>query len=194
MKHQWLAYVIVALLSIAAGVAIAGLPNDVPVSATIVVPATTEVPETTVATTTTTVLPETTVATTAPPTTEAPATTVAPSTTVLEPTTTTVSLPLPDRDEVVSATANGAGAQGAASRVADQLEGLGYVDVGRFDGTEIVEFTIVYYSPGMEEAAERMAADLELLPQFIAPIAEAPEVVNPPLVQLLVYVGTDRGF
>jgi hypothetical protein len=191
MRHQWLAYVIVALLSIGAGVAIAGLPNDVPVDAVIIVPSTTEVPETTIATTTTappdtTTPPETTVATTDVPTTEAPATT--------EPgPTTTTTIPLPDRDEISVATANGAGTQGAASRVADQLEGLGYVGVQLFDGSDIVDFTIVYYINGFEEAAARMAADLDLLPQFIAPISEAPEVPGLVEVELLAYVGIDRG-
>ena len=189
MKHQWLAYVIVAFLSIGAGIAIAGLPNDVPVDATIVVPATTEVPETTIATTTTTLtaVPETTATTTVVPTTEAPATTSP------ESTTTTTTIPLPDRDGVVSAAANGAGAQGAAGRVADQLEALGYVDVDRLDGTEIVDFTIIYYLDGFEEAAARMAADLDLLPEFIAPIDEMPDVLELPLVQLVAYVGIDRG-
>ncbi len=77
MKHQWLAYVIVGLLSIGAGVAIAGLPNNVPVDATIIPPTTTEAAESTVATTTT---PETTM----PPTTSAPTTT---STTTVSTTT-----------------------------------------------------------------------------------------------------------
>jgi hypothetical protein len=41
MKHPWIAYVIVALLSIGAGVAIAGLPTDVPNDPTIIPPTTT---------------------------------------------------------------------------------------------------------------------------------------------------------
>ena len=191
MKHQWLAYIVVALIAIAAGVAIAGLPNDVPVSATIVVPSTTEVPGSTVVTTTTTTTapPQTTVPTTAPPTT---ATSEVPSTTVVE-STTPSSIPLPDRDELVVASANGAGAQGAASRMAEQLNGLGYVDVQLFDGTDIIDFTVVYYAAGYEQAAARMAADLDLLPQFIAPIAEMPDVPGIGLVQLVAYVGIDRG-
>ena len=44
MKHPWLAYVIVGVLSIGAGVAVAGLPNNVPVEATLVPPTTTEAP------------------------------------------------------------------------------------------------------------------------------------------------------
>jgi hypothetical protein len=189
MKHQWLAYVIVAILSIGAGVAIAGLPDDVPVDATIVVPVTTGSPETTLATTattTTTVAPETT----AVPTTEVSTTTTAATTTV---SATTTTLPLPDRSEIATAAANGSGLQGSASRMADFLETLGYVDVTRHDGTEIVDLTIVYYADGFEESAARMAEDLDLLPEFIAPIAEAPPIFNIGLVQLLAYVGLDRG-
>ena len=38
MKNQWMAYVIVAAIAALAGVAIAGLPNNVGTAATIVVP------------------------------------------------------------------------------------------------------------------------------------------------------------
>ena len=72
MKHQWMAYVIVALLSIGAGVAIAGLPNNVSVDATIVAPSTTEPPATTVPTT------EVSATTDVPQTTDAPETTEVP--------------------------------------------------------------------------------------------------------------------
>ena len=52
MKHQWLAYAVVAILSIGAGVAIAGLPDSVPESETIIPPSTTVRPEPTVPSTT----------------------------------------------------------------------------------------------------------------------------------------------
>ena len=63
MKHQWLACLVVGVLSLGAGVAIAGLPNNVPVDASIIPPTTTEAPEPAAATTTTipaTTVPETT--------------------------------------------------------------------------------------------------------------------------------------
>jgi hypothetical protein len=44
MKHPWLGYIIVALLSIGAALAIAGPPNNVPVDTTIIPPTTTEPP------------------------------------------------------------------------------------------------------------------------------------------------------
>ena len=174
-------YVIVSLLAIAVGVAVAGLPNDAPASAVIVVSASTDVSEPE-ADTTTTVPPETTVV----PTTAA-------STTTKPLTTTSTTVPLLDRDQIVAAAVNGTGVQGAAGRVADQLEGLGYVDVGKADGTDILDFTVIYFVDGYEETAARMAADLDLHPDFIAPIADAPEIPDLGLVQLVAYVGVDRG-
>jgi hypothetical protein len=192
MKHQWLAYVVVGLLSIGAGVAIAGLPNNVPVDATIVPPTTTEAPEITV--------PETTVATT---TTEAPEPeTTEPETTepeTTEPETTepetTESTPeeLADRSELIVADANGANVAGTALRVATQLEEIGYVDVLPLNGTDIVEFTTIYYADGFEQAALRLADDLDLLADFVAPLDDSPNVADLPAdTELLAYIGRDR--
>ncbi len=182
MKHQWLAYVIVGLLSIGAGVAIAGVPNNVPVDATIIPPTTTEAPEPTLATTTTAV-PTTT--TTEPDTTE-PDTTVSAS-------GDSASGEVPERSEIIVAAANGANVAGAAVRVATQLEELGYVDVAPINGSDIVEFTTIYFAEGFEEAALRMADDLELLPDFVAPIEESPAIASLPAgAELLTYIGRDR--
>jgi predicted component of type VI protein secretion system len=185
MRHEWLAYVVVALLSIGAGVAIAGLPDNVPVDATIVAPSTTESPTPTVperSTSTTT-----SVASTVP---EAADTTVA--RTDPEPTATT-EVTTPERGELDVVAANGANVAGAAQRVADRLISLGYADVTPLDGTDIVEFTTVYYADGFEAPAARLAEDLELDDQFVQPLADAPEVPDLPTdASLLVYVGRDR--
>lgn len=187
MKRQWWACVIVGVLSIGAGVAIAGLPNNVPVDATIVPPSTTEAPAPT--------LPERPEPTT-PPTTEAPApstTTVAPSTTAPAPETTLPPLPvLPERSELRTVAANGANVAGAATRMSEQLEGLGYVNVSPLDGTEIVDLTVVYHADGLELSAARLAEDLLLPPTSIAPLSTAPSVISLPAdAQLLVYIGLD---
>ena len=187
MKHQWLAYVIVGLLSIGAGVAIAGLPNNVPVDATIIPPTTTEAPEPTLATTTTMALPTTT---TEPETTE-PETTE-PDTTDSD-TTDSVPAELPERSEIIVAAANGANVAGAALQVASQLEELGYADVLPLNGSDIFEFTTIYFADGFEEAALRMADDLELLPDFVVPIEESPTLADLPAdTELLAYIGRDR--
>jgi hypothetical protein len=193
MKNQWLAYVIVGLLSIGAGVAIAGLPDNVSVDATIIPPTTTVAPEATV--------PETTVApTTVPPTTAAPTTT--PDTTepdTTEPDTTepdpddSASADLPDRSELSVAAANGANIAGAAVRAKARLEEIGYVDVLPRNGTAIVEFTTVYFADGFEDAALRLADDLDLLPDFVAPIEAMPSVIELPAgIDLVAYIGLDR--
>jgi hypothetical protein len=184
MKHQWMAYVIVALLAIGAGVAIAGLPDNVPVDATIVPPSTTDVPTTPPAPTTT-AAPTTT--------TEAPATTDGPATTDATETTDAPDPGLPDRSEIFVIVANGANIAGAASRNVARLTDLGYTDIAGRDGTEVFEFTTIFFADGFEGAALRLAADLELLPEFVAPLADAPNVNNlPGTTELLAYIGIDR--
>jgi hypothetical protein len=186
MKHQWLAYLVVGLLSIGAGVAIAGLPDNTSVDATIIPPTTTSL-----TTTTTTEAP-------APTTTVAP--TTVPETTELETTEssepeTTDSAPdeLPERSELAVAAANGANVAGAALRMATLLEELGYVDIAQLNGSDIVEFSVVYYADGFEEAALRLAEDLDLLAEFVGPLEDAPAVADLPAdTELLVYIGRDR--
>ena len=191
MKHQWLAYVVVGLLSIGAGVAIAGLPNNVPVDATIIPPTTTEAPAPTLPTTT---VPETTVPDTTEPETTEPDTTE-PDTTEPDTTDPADSVPaeLPERSELAVAAANGANVAGAALAVATQLEELGYAEVLPLNGSDIVELTTVYFAEGFDEAALRMAEDLDLLPEFVVPLDDAPTVADLPAdIELLVYIGRDR--
>lgn len=191
MKHQWVAYVIVALLSIGAGVAIAGLPNNVPVDATIIPPETTDAPDPTVPDTTDPQSADTDDGQTVETTT----TTTSSTTTTTEPPvdTTEPEASIAARDEVAVVAVNGADIAGAASRMAARLGGIGYANVTTRDGTEVREFTWVYYQEGFEESAARVAADLELLPDFIAPVAQAPQVLGPPAAfDLMVYIGADR--
>lgn len=187
MKHQWMAYAIVALLAIGAGVAIAGLPDNVPVDDTIVAPTTTVAPEPTAPATD---VPDTT---DVPETTDAPETTRVPETTDAPETTDSVVPGIPERAELVVLVANGSGLSGAAALNATRLEEIGYVDVLMRNGTTTVEFTTIYYADGFEEAADRLAEDLDLLPEFVAPFAEAPAVIDLPAgVELLAYIGIDR--
>lgn len=195
MKHQWLAYLIVALLSIGAGVAIAGLPDNATVDATIVTPTTTvPAPPTSDFTATTepvATTPSTTEsADTTPETTDPPA--VA-STTTAAATTTTVAPDLPPRSDFFTIVANGANVAGAAARNIEVLQPLGYTDIAPRNGTGVAELTIIYHTEGLEDAAVRLADDLDLLPEFVAPLADAPEVIDLPTdVQLLAYIGLDR--
>lgn len=198
MRHPWLAYVVVALLAIGAGVAIAGLPNDDPVDATIVVPS----PAVDVSTTSD-AAPTTEADTTEPPTSTTTTTVPASSSTSsTSPTTTTTSttststLPadeLPPRSDVTVIVANGANISGAAARNVELLRELGYTDIAPRNGSAIFDFTTVFYADGFDDAAARLADDLDLLPEFVAPLADAPPVIDlPDDVQLLAYIGLDR--
>jgi cytoskeletal protein RodZ len=190
MKHRWLAYVIVALLAIGAGVAIAGLPDNSSTEDTITVSTATAPPETTEPTQTTepTATTESTQTTEVTETTE-PADTTTTSTTSTVPETT---VPLVDRADLSVVTANGSGRQGTAAAAAARLEALGYVDVLPRNGTDVVDVTIVYYADGFEEAAVRLAEDLGLVEGSIAPLAEAPEVLDlPEGTELVAYIGLD---
>jgi cytoskeletal protein RodZ len=196
MKHPWLAYVIVGLLAAGAGVAIAGLPDNSPVAATITAP-TTEVVDDTLPDPTTpdTTAPDTTTPDTAATTTQPESTT--PGTTTPETTepVTTESVPadLPDRSELNVVAANGANVAGTAVRMATLLEGLGYVDVTPVNGSEIVELTAVYYTDGFADSALRLADDLDIPDVLVGSIENAPPVAGlPETAQLLVYVGIDR--
>ncbi len=199
MKNQWWSYVIVALLSIAAAVAIAGLPDTSPVAATITASTSTMAPDDT--------QPDTTVADTTEPESTEPEPTVPPTgptdttvtetTVVSESTTPDTTEPgpaeLPDRSELNVAAANGADVAGAALRMAARLEELGYVDVAPVNGTEIVEFTAVYWIEGFEDAALRLAEDLDVPDVLVGSIDNAPPVTDLPAdTQLLVYIGPDR--
>ena len=202
MRHQWLAYVIVAVISIGAGVAIAGLPDNAPANATIT-PTTTAgatdtttadtVPPETAAPTTVadTTVPETTQPETTTPATTAPETTV--PTTTEPPPGTSVPADLPDRSELFVVAANGSNVAGAAARMATTLEEIGYVDVQLRNGTTFSEFTAVYYAEGFEDAALRLADDLDVVPELVGSIEDAPNVTDlPDDFELLVYIGLDR--
>jgi hypothetical protein len=89
--------------------------------------------------------------------------------------------------------ASGANIIGAASRAADFLQSIGYVDGVPRDGTAVVDLTVVYFADGFRVAALRLAADWDLRPESGAPIADAPTVLDLPADrELLVYVGLDR--
>jgi len=185
MKHQWLAYVVVGLLSIGAGITIAGLPNNVPVDATNIPQTTTEAPEP--AAVPATMVPATTVPETTDPAPETTATTDPDS-------ADSVPAELAVRSEIVVSAVNGSNVAGIALRVATELEDLGYVDVLPLNGTDIEELTTtVFFAVGFEEAAVRMADDLGRLPEFVAPIEGSPSVGDLPAdIELLVYIGRDR--
>jgi hypothetical protein len=200
------------VLSAAAGLAIAGLPDDDPVDATIVVPVTTPAstaaatstttPSTTSIPVTTTTAPTTTSTTTSTTTTSTTTTTttVPPPTTASTVPTTSTSLPPPtlppliDRADLKVLVANGAFYAGLGRETAAELRDLGYVDTYYDDGTVLAEETTVYARPGLEAEGARLAVDLGLPDVPPGPLADAPRPENGVgEVDLYVYLGRDRG-
>ncbi len=197
MKNQWMAYVIVAVISALAGVAIAGPPNNVGTDATIIVPES-------IASTTTV----------APVATAAPSTTVAAepdaeldaepdvaeepdenATTTTEPaatTTTTEVDTLVAPADLIVVSVNGAGTAGLATRVRNELRDAGYTATRATDGTTFVDDTVVYFFPLFEREAALVAEQLGLDPADVQAIEFAPQFGQIDGDQVAVYIGRDR--
>jgi hypothetical protein len=183
-----MAYVIVAAIAALAGVAIAGLPNNVGTAATIIVP------DTTVPTTTVVTAPaETVVEEPAETTPVEETTTTVPETTPPVPeTTTTTTEPAVDRASVVVVSVNGAGTTGLATRVRDQLIEAGFTNARATDGNTLVDATVVYFAPAFVREAVEVAEELGLTLSDVRPIEEAPRFGQLDGDQVAVYIGRDR--
>lgn len=197
MKTQAWVYIVIVVLSIGAGVAIAGVPDSVSRDATIEAPTTTEAPPPT----TEPEPPETEapVETDAPPATDAspePTTTTSTTTTTTPPQSTTsaavtTTTALPDRANLDVSVVNGAEVGGTAGRTSDFLEELGYANVGFFDGSEIVDLTVIHVAEGFEAAADRLAVELGMAPDLIRPLESLPQVDGLESPTIVVYLGRD---
>ena len=198
MKSQVWVYVSVVILSIGAGVAIAGIPESAAQEPRLPLPSTTEViGQDDAAPGTESVVTEPIATepagTTAPETTiESSTTTTTTTSSTTTTTTTTTTVPLPDRSEVPVRVANGANVGGSATRVSNALEELGYVDVRSFDGDVIVDVTAIYAAEGFEGPAERLSEEVGLEPGLVFPIEVVPDV--PGLgtsTRIVLYLGRD---
>ncbi len=196
MKNQWMAYVIVAVISALAGVAVAGAPNNVGTDSTIVVPETTT---TTTLVRASTAAPDTADQADTESTDDEPASTTttttiatATTTTTVPAATTTVAEAAVQPAALIVVSVNGAGTAGLATRVRDELRDFGYDSARATDGTTLVDTTIVYYFPGLELEAVRVAEDLGLEFADVAPIEGAPEYGELDGDQVVVYLGRDR--
>ena len=211
MRLPLTALLVTAAISVAAGVAIAGLPSDPPAGDLVIgapppsapVPPTTSTQPATDSSTTTAA---------AAPTTAAPATTTtttvadepdtsepAPTTTAAPPTTTTTTAPPASEDpdvaeratlDVGAANANGLG--GVASAMAETMRGLGYETVQPVDAVDSSPVSLVFYQPGFELEAARLAADLGWGEEATAPQADMPPLDSDRTFQHVALIGTDR--
>lgn len=94
------------------------------------------------------------------------------------------------RAELTVAVANGSGRTGVASRLADSLIELGYVDTAAVD-TERSGASLVYFGVDHETDALRLALEIGLEPEKVRPIELAPAFEPDRPVMLLVVLGSD---
>lgn len=177
MKHSWLALLVVVVLGLLAGAAIAGRPrlphNDIQIGTAAV--STTSVSTTVVPTTdksgatSSSVAPEST----APVHTVAATTTTAVVTTTTAPAASTTTLPAsPDRAAVRLVVANATDRSGIAGDTARRLRTIGYTQVRNTDALVPLAETAVFARPGFEAAGEQVAADLGFGPERVQALAD----------------------
>jgi hypothetical protein len=212
MRASNVAFVVACLLAAIAAVAIVGVPTTsgddggsfAITTASSVAPA----PATAVATTSaaTTTLPATSVAASTPP--SAPATSAAPTT---EPDTTVPDTTAPqstapdttappttappearDRADLIVAAVNASDVGGVAGEHADELEAIGYVDVGAVDAIDPSAVSGVFYAAGLELEALRLREDLGWIPSDVLSQDLMPELDTDSTFDLVVVIGRDR--
>ena len=149
------------------------------------------VPETDPGTTTSTVLvaPDTTVAAT---TTVAVTTTTAPPETTPPTTpTTAVTGDLLDRSVVRLVLANGDGRYNLVGRNVDRLTPLGYTEIDQTDASNYVDRTVLYFRPGFDDEAARLAADLLVPDALLEPLPDQPVTDSDANGDIVVILGPD---
>jgi hypothetical protein len=117
-----------------------------------------------------------------PPSTAAPTTTAASTTAVPA---------LLDRADVRLIVANGDGRFNLVGRNVNRLLPLGYVTVDQTDVRDKVDRTILYFRPGFEEEAERLAVDLGIPNALIEPLPSTPVTANDDLGDVIAILGPD---
>lgn len=148
--------------ALGAGVMIAGLPDDPPgrIETGRLVPSDyVAAIDTAVATTSTTIATSTTVATS----------TTAATTTTSSTTSTTVVID--ERNTIAIVVANATGVESVAGVFRDRIRPLGYTEVYATAAKQEIVGSTIYYLPGFEDEALRLAAEVEYTPQQVVGVA-----------------------
>ena len=100
-----------------------------------------------------------------------------------------------DPSAIAVIVANGSGVSGAAGAVTEQLIALGYNPGTPTDATSEVPLDTVYFLPGSQESAERVATDLGLGPEAVLEMPTPPPADQAAigLAQVLVVLGSSPG-
>ena len=134
------------------------------------------------ATTTTSTTPTTVTPTTVTPTTVTP-------TTVTPTTLPTITLPPPERSLVPVVVSSGPSNGARLAPQAFLLGTVGWSDIRPLNGSVALTQTTVFFTEGLQAAAELLALDAGLPVTSIAPMADAPPVAGLVNAQLLFYFG-----
>lgn len=185
--------VLVAVVSLLAGIAITGIPESVPddvISSQIAAPASTSTTTAAARTTSTTTATTTTTTetTSTTPTTSSTAPSAA-ATTVAVGTTTTLVAESALRVVVV----NAGGPAGIATRTANDLRAGGYATVVTADALRPQPSSVVAFAPGFEAEARRLAVALGMTTSQVVPRTVEQISANDRPSDLLVLLGADRG-
>ena len=86
--------------------------------------------------------------------------------------------------------ANGGGANGLAGDVRDDLRTQGYLEVSATNATRRFTTSIVYFAPGYEPEADRLAEDLGIANVEEAPAGTVTE--NGSAAEVIIVLGGDR--
>ena len=87
--------------------------------------------------------------------------------------------------------ANGDGRFNLVGRNADRLLALGYVEIDQTDVGDRPPATIIYYRPGFDDEAERLAGDLQTPNATITALPDTPVTGNDAAGELVVVLGPD---
>ncbi len=196
----------VALLALLAGVGVAGLPDSVPSDVVVsdINPSTSSAPEVSVTAgppSSSTAAP---VTTTEPArTTDAPSTTKRPTTTSSSTSSTTTeettaSAPPETPPALVGVEAlnvlvvNASGVNGLATRTAVEVRAAGYVNVLVANAAQVRPDSVVFFVPGREGEAQRLAASFGVPEQLVQPRPEGQITVDNENADLWFMLGADR--
>lgn len=172
--------VVTLVAAVAAGVAIAGMPDDPPgrINTGRLVPSDL-MPATIADTTTTTAVVDTTAASTTTSTTS---------------TTSSVPVVIDGRDTFVIVVANGTGVESVAGNFRDRIRPLGYTQVYPTATKQLAVGSTIYHLPGFADEALRLAAEVGFQPTQVVEVAtkaDAPAYWLSRDFQILVVIGNE---
>ncbi len=99
---------------------------------------------------------------------------------------------LRDRDTLLVAVANASGIDGVSASIVAELEAAGYIDVAEVAAVQPSSTSAIHFGPGLDRESFLVTADIAWDGVELLAMALAPEIEPPGQYDLLILVGTDR--